>query len=157
PIIVSGILYATSPKLRLIALDAATGKEKWAFDPDTVNKNKQSFQFILNNNRGVTYWEEGNDKRILYTAGSVLYAINAGDGKIISSFGTNGKIDLHEGLGRNVKDLYVTATSPGIIYKNLFIIGSRVDEGPAAAPGHIRAFDVKTGQLKWIFHTIPQP
>lgn len=157
PIIVDGILYATSPALKLFALDAATGKQKWSFDPDSANRNTLFFHFILNNNRGVTYWSDADDKRILYTAGSVLYAVNANDGKLVSSFGNNGKVDLHENLGRNVAQLYVAATSPGIIYKDLFILGSRVDEGPAAAPGHIRAFDVRTGKLKWIFHTIPQP
>ncbi|GAC1439935.1 MAG: hypothetical protein NVSMB63_05780 [Sediminibacterium sp.] len=157
PIIVGGVLYGTTPKLRLIALDASTGKEKWVFDPDAESKNSASFHFILNNNRGVTYWEDKEDKRILYTAGSWLYAVNATTGKLINSFGKDGKSDLHEGLGRDVKDLYVAATSPGIIYKDLLILGSRVDEGPAAAPGHIRAYDVRTGQLKWIFHTIPQP
>ncbi len=157
PIIVNGILYATSPTLKLFALDAATGKQLWNFDPDSVNRNTLFYHFILNNNRGVTYWSDGDDKRILYTAGSVLYAITANDGKLISSFGNNGKVDLHENLGRDVSQLYVAATSPGIIYKDLYILGSRVDEGAAAAPGHIRAFDVRTGKLKWIFHTIPQP
>jgi quinoprotein glucose dehydrogenase len=157
PVIVHGVMYVTSPKLRLIALDAATGNQKWIFDPDSANKNKEFYHFILNNNRGVTYWEDKDDKRILFTAGSVLYAINANNGKLITSFGKDGRIDLHDGLGRDVKDLYVAATSPGIIYKDLFILGSRVDEGPAAAPGHIRAYDVRTGRLQWIFHTIPQP
>ena len=157
PIIVKGVMYVTSPKLRLIALDAATGNEKWVFDPVTINKNKEFNNFILNNNRGVTYWEDADDKRILYTAGSMIYEVNALNGKMITSFGNNGRIDLHDGLGRDVKELYVAATSPGIIYKDLYILGSRVDEGPAAAPGHIRAYDVRTGQLKWIFHTIPQP
>ena len=157
PIIVNGVMYVTSPRLRLIALDAATGNEKWVFDPDTINKDKEFNHFILNNNRGVTYWEDADDKRILYTAGFMIYAVNALNGKMITSFGNGGRIDLHEGLGRDVKELYVAATSPGIIYKDLYILGSRVDEGPAAAPGHIRAYDVRTGQLKWIFHTIPQP
>ena len=157
PIIVKGVMYVTSPKLRLIALDAATGNEKWVFDPVTINKNKEFNNFILNNNRGVTYWEDADDKRILYTAGSMIYEVNALNGKMITSFGNGGRIDLHEGLGRDVKELYVAATSPGIIYKDLYILGSRVDEGPAAAPGHIRAYNVRTGQLKWIFHTIPQP
>src|SRR5437667_4927316 len=103
PIIVDGIMYATSPRLRLIALDAATGKLKWAFDPDAANKNKSAFHFALNNNRGVTYWEDKDDKRILYTAGSVLYEVNANDGTIITSFGNGGRIDLHDGLGRDVK------------------------------------------------------
>lgn len=157
PIIVHGVMYVTSPKLRLMALDAASGKEIWVFDPGSASKNKEGYNFILNNNRGVSYWSDKEDRRILYTAGSILYAVNASTGKIIASFGNAGRIDLHDGLGRDVKDLYVAATSPGIIYKDLYILGSRVDEGPAAAPGHIRAYDVRTGKLQWIFHTIPQP
>ena len=112
----------------------------------------------MNNCRGIAYWSDGkNDKRIFYTAGSDLYSINANNGKPEMSFGDSGKIDLHNDLGRDVKDLFVTATSPGVVYKNLIIMGTRVDEGPAAAPGHIRAYDVRTGKLKWIFHTIPYP
>lgn len=157
-IVVDGVLYATSPKLKLFALDAETGKPIWVFNPADSNQNKSVFDFIMNNNRGVTYWSDGkDDKRILYTGGSYLYAVDATSGKLVRSFGNEGRINLHDGLGRDVKDLYVTATTPGIIYKDLFILGSRVDEGPAAAPGHIRAFDVRTGDLKWIFHTIPQP
>jgi quinoprotein glucose dehydrogenase len=154
PIIVDGILYGTSPRLKLIALDAATGKAKWVFDPfaDTVHAKVQ-----INANRGVTYWSEGNDKRIIYSAGSFLYAVNAQTGKLIPTFGTDGKIDLHEGLDRNVENLYVVSTSPGIIYKDLLILGSRVAEEGDAAPGHIRAYDIRTGKRKWIFHTIPYP
>ncbi|NCI48099.1 outer membrane protein assembly factor BamB family protein [Sediminibacterium soli] len=159
PIIVDGVLYGTSPTLRLFALDAATGRQRWVFDPDSASRQKgaTALNFILNNNRGVTYWEDRKDKRILYTAGSFLYAVNCIDGTPIRSFGKDGKIDLHEGLGREVKDLYVAATSPGIVYRDLYILGSRVDEGPAAAPGHIRAFDARTGAIRWVFHTIPQP
>ncbi|NII27944.1 PQQ-binding-like beta-propeller repeat protein [Pseudoflavitalea sp. X16] len=157
PIVVNGILYGTSPTLKLFAVDAATGARRWTFDPADSTLQNSVMQFILNNNRGVTYWSKGNDQRILYTAGSFLYAVNALTGKLIDSFGHQGRVDLHDGLGRNVKDLFVTATSPGIVYKNLYILGSRVDEGAAAAPGHIRAYDVRTGKLQWIFHTIPQP
>ena len=157
PIVVDSTMYVTSPRLQLIALDAATGKKIWAFDPDSSNRNIKRQHFILNNNRGVTYWEHENDKRVLYTAGSVLYAVNATTGKLIDSFGNGGKVDLHDGLGMDASKMYVAATSPGIIYKDLYILGSRVDEGPNAAPGHIRAYDVRTGKIKWIFHTIPQP
>jgi quinoprotein glucose dehydrogenase len=157
PIVVNGILYGTSPTLKLFAVDAATGAHRWTFDPADSTLQNSVMQFILNNNRGVTYWSQGNDQRILYTAGSFLYAVNALTGKLIDSFGHQGSVDLHDGLGRNVKDLFVTATSPGIVYKNLYILGSRVDEGAAAAPGHIRAYDVRTGKLQWTFHTIPQP
>jgi quinoprotein glucose dehydrogenase len=158
PIIIDGVLYGTTPQLVVFALDASTGKELWRFDPKSEQfKDFPATRFIMNNNRGVTFWQEGDDKRILMVAGNFLYAIRASDGSRISSFGKNGVIDLKKGLDRNVDELYVTSTSPGIIYKNLFIIGSRVSEGSDAAPGHIRAYDVKTGEQVWIFHTIPHP
>lgn len=158
PIIVDGIMYATSPKLKLVAVDATNGQEKWVFDPTNgIDEGNQRTRFIMNNNRGVVYWESGEDKRILYTASSNLYAIDANTGKPVTSFGSNGLVDLHAGLGRDVDDLFVTATSPGIIYKDLLILGTRVSEGSDAAPGHIRAYDVRTGKQAWIFHTIPHP
>ena len=156
PIIVNGILYGTTPRLKLFALDAATGAQKWVFNP-ARNTNSTAGSFGMNNNRGVTYWESGNDKRIFYCAGANIYGINAIDGQLIKSFGNYGKVDLHNDLGRYATDAYVTATSPGIIYHDLYIIGSRVNETADAAPGHIRAYDVRTGKLKWIFHTIPWP
>ena len=158
PIIIDSIMYFTSPTLKLFALHAGTGKKIWEFDPDSMFGNNQSMNFVLNNSRGVTYWTDGkNDKRIFYVASSYLHCIDATNGQLVKSFGDSGLIDLHNDLGREVQDLFVTATSPGIIYKDLYILGSRVDEGAAAAPGHIRAFDVRTGKLRWIFHTIPQP
>ena len=156
PVIVHGIMYATSPQLKLFALDAATGKPRWVFDP-LDSSNVPAVNFILNNCRGVTYWEEGSDKRIFYTAGAELYAINAATGKPVPAFGHNGRIDLHEGLGANAQNLYVTSTTPGIIYKDQIIVGTRVSEGSDAAPGHIRSYDVRTGKQRWIFHTIPHP
>ena len=154
PIVVDGILYGTTPELKLFAVNAATGKELWKFTP---LKDNQRFS----TNRGVMYWQDGDDKRILYSAGSTLYAVNAVTGKTVTSFGIDGKADLREGLNVNldhdVKDLSVTASTPGVIYKNTVIMGSSVSEGGDAAPGHIRAYDVVTGKLKWVFHTIPQP
>lgn len=154
PIVVNGILYATSAELNLFALKAATGEQIWKFEPF---KDKQKF----NSNRGVMYWEDEDNKRILYSAGAFLYAVNALDGKPVTDFGNNGRVDLHEGLATNmehdVNALTVTATTPGVIYKNTLVIGSSVSEGGDAAPGHVRAFDVITGKLKWVFHTIPQP
>jgi quinoprotein glucose dehydrogenase len=158
PIIVKGILYAVSPKLKLFAIDAGTGKMKWEFNAiDSLKGNKKSF-FGMNNVRGVSYWSDGKaDERIYYAAGSDLYAIDAKTGKPITSFANQGKLDLHTGLDKDVSKLFVTATSPPMMVDDLLVIGSRVDEGSPAAPGHIRAFDVRTGERRWIFHTIPQP
>ena len=158
PIIVDGVLYGTSPQMKLFAIDAATGKQKWIYNPfDSLQGSRRTF-FVMNNSRGVTYWTDGeNDKRIFYTAGSFILCINALDGRPVTSFGDSGRVDLHLGLGRDVTDLFVTASSPGIVYKDLLIMGTRVDEGPAAAPGHIRAYDTRTGKQQWIFHTIPHP
>jgi quinoprotein glucose dehydrogenase len=155
PIIVNGILYGTTPHLSLIALDAATGEQKWIFNAEEHLPKKTNLG--VNNNRGVTYWQSGNDKRILYCAGSNLYAVNALTGQLIKDFGNDGAIDLHDNLELTNKNWYIAGTSPGIIYKDLYILGSRVNESANAAPGSIRAFDVRTGKLRWIFHTVPHP
>ncbi len=159
PIIVNGILFGVSPKLKLFAIDAANGKEKWVINPfDTLSNTKGKGYFSLNVCRGVTYYNDnGKDARIFYSAGSTLFCIDAETGKPVTAFADSGKLDLHNDLDRDVKDLYVASTTPGIIYKDLIIIGTRVAEDAAAAPGHIRAYDVHTGKLRWIFHTIPQP
>ncbi len=160
PIVVDGILYGVGPQMKLFAIDASTGKEKWVFDSnaESLNYFNPVAQHILINSRGVVYWTDGkDDHRIFFTAGSTTYAVDADTGKPIPSFGDQGSIDLHDGLGREVQDLFVVNTSPGTIYKNLIIMGTRVDEALPSAPGHIRAYDVLTGKLEWIFHTIPQP
>ena len=160
PLIIDGILYGVSPKLKLFALDAATGKEQWVFNPAEPNSNsaKGGGFFAMNVCRGLAFYKNGkNDQRIFYSASSSLYCINALTGKPILSFGNNGKIDLHKNLGIDASNLFVSSTTPGIIYQDLIIIGTRVAEEAAAAPGHIRAYDVHTGKLRWIFHTIPYP
>ena len=159
PIVVNGILYGTTSKHKLFALDAASGKELWKFDPYANPKLMKSFHPM----RGVVYWEEKDDKRILYTVGSFLLAINASNGELIENFGTEGLVDLHQGLGEesvlgyDVNDYSIRSTSPGVIYKDLFIIGSSVSEGGSALPGNIRAFNAKSGELSWVFRTIPLP
>ncbi len=154
PIIVEGVMYGTSPELVLLAVDAVTGRELWRFNPLAGGGDHQA----LGVNRGVVYWADGNDRRILYTAGQYLHAVNAADGKLIASFGNHGRVDLKAGLGRDASRLYVIATTPGTVFRDLLILGTRVSEGPGpAAPGHIRAYDIRTGRQVWIFHTIPHP
>jgi len=158
PIIIDSTLYAVSPKLKLFALNAATGKEKWVFDPMNDSTVKKQGNFGMNVCRGVTFYSDNKDsQRIFYSANSQLYCIHAKTGIPVKSFGENGKIDLHADLGRDASKLYVAMTSPGIIYKDMIIVGCRVSEEADAAPGFIRAYDVHSGNLRWIFHTIPQP
>ncbi|ACT92263.1 outer membrane protein assembly factor BamB family protein [Dyadobacter fermentans] len=157
PIVIDGIMYGTTPRLKVFAIEAATGRELWKFDP--FEGKRPRFHPM----RGVVYWAEGKDKRILFTAGPSLFALNAETGKLVETFGKNGEVDFHDGLGD--KETYgydpyqfnIRNTTPGVIYKNLLITGSSVSEGGDALPGHIRAFDVRTGKVAWVFRTIPLP
>jgi quinoprotein glucose dehydrogenase len=148
PIIVNGVLYTTTPKHKVVALDAATGVARWKFDSKID---------LSGPNRGVTYWSGGEDARIFTGQGPYLYALDARTGEPISTFGRDGRIDLRENLGRVPETLSVRMTSPGVIYKDLLITGARLSEGLPAAPGDIRAYDVRTGALRWSFHTVPHP
>lgn len=154
PLIVGGVLYGTTPQLKLVALNAATGKELWRFDPFAGSAKGG----VVGINRGVAYWAEGAERRILFSADHFLYSVDAQTGRLDPRFGTNGQVDIKQGLGRDVSGLYVVSTTPGAIYRNLLLLPLRVGEGPApAAPGHIRAYDVRTGKIVWTFHTIPYP
>ncbi|HEY7924218.1 MAG TPA: sulfatase-like hydrolase/transferase [Vicinamibacteria bacterium] len=151
PIVVDGVMYLTTPGLKLIALQAASGRKLWEFDPFPGERARGT-------NRGVTYWSDGRERRIFLGAGNHLHAIDAATGTLVRSFGKDGRVDLREGLDRDVFSLSVIATSPGIVFEDLLIVGSMVGEGPGpSAPGHVRAYDVRTGERRWIFHTIPHP
>ncbi|RPJ86567.1 MAG: pyrroloquinoline quinone-dependent dehydrogenase, partial [Acidobacteria bacterium] len=148
PIIINGILYATSPKLRIIALDAVTGNLLWSFDPHEGKEVKSRTRV-----RGLTHW----NGRIYFAARHLLYSLDAKTGKPVSEFGSKGRVDLREGLGRDPETLSVSANTPGIVYKDLLILGSLISEDLPAAPGDIRGYDLRTGKLRWSFHTIPHP
>lgn len=151
PLIIDGILYGTTATMKVFALDAATGERKWTFDP---GKDAVPTKGL---NRGLAYWEEGEDKKIFYGTGEQLIALNPNTGKIITSFGNSGIVDLTKGLGRNVDGFRYHMNTPGVIFKDMYIVGGKVSETIKPIPGHIRAYDVHTGEMKWIFHTIPHP
>ncbi len=148
PIMVNGTLYGVTPTHKIIALDATTGKLKWRFDSGMVSRDP---------NRGVTYWASGNEQRIFAAVRSFIFALNAQTGGVIKTFGKDGRIDLRDGLGREPSTLSIVLTTPGIIYKDLLIVGGRDPEALPAPPGDIRAYDVRTGKVRWTFHTIPHP
>jgi quinoprotein glucose dehydrogenase len=151
PIVVEGVLYATTPTGDVVALDAATGTLHWRF-----NAHEGLSKVGKVRNRGVTYWSDGTDRRIFVGVRQYLFALDAQTGKPIPAFGKEGRIDLREGLGREPLN-WVTMTSPAVVYKDLVLVGGAMSEVLPASPGDIRAYDVHTGQLRWSFHTIPHP
>lgn len=148
PIIVGKVLYAYTATQRVIALDAVTGGLIWQFDPGFKGRNPV---------RGLTYWSDGKEARIFAPITNFLYALDAPTGKPIPDFAENGRIDLRKDLRGDYRLQSVAMTSPGIIYKDLIIVGGRNPETHPSPPGDIRAFDVRTGSLRWRFHTIPHP
>ena len=151
PIVVGDVLYTTTPALAVVALRADSGTLLWRFDP-FAGRERQTHV-----NRGVVYWSDGTDRRILFTAGRRLHALDARTGRPIATFGDSGSVDLAAGLSRDVGDAYLVATSPGAVYRDLLVQGIRVGEGEGSAPGDVRAYDVRTGAIRWTFHTIPHP
>lgn len=152
PLVVGRVMYGYTPSQKVIALDAATGELLWKFDSGINGKQPA---------RGVAYWSDGNQSIVIAGIMNYLYALDAVSGRPIPGFGENGRIDLRKGLGGMMGNDYekqsIVLTSPGVIFKNLVIVGGRDPEAPPAPPGDIRAFDVRTGKLVWDFHTIPHP
>ena len=151
PIVVDGVLYGTTPRAEVFGLDAATGREIWRFDPAAHGGAAQG------KTRGVALWKTGDQARILLTAGPDLWALDARTGEPVESFGDAGRVDLRDGLPHGRDSSFVSATTPGVVYRDLFILGTRVSEDASAAPGEVRAYDLHTGAVRWVFHTIPHP
>jgi quinoprotein glucose dehydrogenase len=148
PIVIDGVMYATTPKLHVIALNAATGVPIWRFDPNNGAPPASRFR-----HRGVVVTGD----RVIFNYRNRLYALDRKTGRPITTFGDSGWVDLRQGLGRPVEGLSVSASTPGVVFEDLLIIGSSVPEALPSAPGDIRAFDINTGKLRWSFHTIPHP
>ena len=148
PIVVKGVLYGLTPTQKIFALDAATGTLLWKFDSQIKGSQPD---------RGLAYWSNGTDKRVLAGVMNFVYELDATTGKAVPTFGQDGRIDLQEGLGREPRRQSIALTSPPVVYKDLFIVGGRNPETLPAPPGDVRAYDVRTGQLRWSFHTIPHP
>jgi quinoprotein glucose dehydrogenase len=146
PIVIGGVIFTTTPGGSAIALDGATGGLKWSWNSG-----------MRGGGRGVTYWSDGSEARILAGFGRYVYALDASTGKPVSSFGRDGRIDLNSDLGRDPERQAVSLTTPGVIYKDLYIVGGRTSESLPASPGDVRAYDARSGVLRWSFHTIPHP
>jgi len=148
PIVANGVVYGRGPGASLVALDAATGKLLWQRD------GLEGFAL-----RGVNYWQSADAKarRLIFSAQNLLQEIDAATGEPISSFGTNGRVDLRAGLDRDPATISQQSRLPGRVFENLIVLGSATNQEYGSAPGDIRAFDVRTGALVWTFHTVPRP
>jgi quinoprotein glucose dehydrogenase len=152
PLVVDNMVFVLAKNNSIVALDAVTGKEIWA--------HASGPEIRIITNRGINYWEskDRKERRLLFASNHFLHAIDARTGQTIESFGTNGAVNLKEGLGRDPKTLsLVQSTTPGRVFEDLLILGSATNQGYGSAPGDLRAFDVRTGKVVWTFHTIPHP
>jgi quinoprotein glucose dehydrogenase len=148
PLAIDGVVYGYAPGLDTIALDGKSGKLLWRFHSGVKAGGPQ---------RGLTFWRRGREQRLFAAAGSYLYALDPATGKPLLDFGDGGRIDLRQGLDRDPASISVALTSPGILWRDMIVIGFRTAESAPAAPGDIRAFDVRSGKQRWAFHTIPHP
>jgi glucose dehydrogenase len=148
PLVVRDVVYSKGPNNTFIALEAATGKLLW------TSESVPGF-----NVRGFNYWEskDGSDRRLLYTASNFLQALDARTGKVIPTFGTEGRVDLRVDLERDPTLVNQQSRTPGRVFENLLILGSATNQEYISAPGDIRAYDVRTGAKVWTFHTVPRP
>ena len=157
PLMIDGVLYLTTSLSQAVALDAGTGKALWVYDPETWKNGVPSNNGFVH--RGVAYWTDGKDSRIIYGTGDgYLLCLHAKTGKPVHGFGENGRIDLTQGLGRPVERKLYGVSSPPVICRDVIVMGSKVNDVPLAGempPGDVRGFDVRTGKLLWSFHTIP--
>jgi len=157
PLMADGVLYVSTSLSQVAAIDAATGKTRWVYDPETWKGGTPSNNGFVH--RGVAYWADGNDRRILVgTSDGYLICLNAQTGKPISTFGQHGRIDLTQGLGRTVNRRHYGVSSPPIICRDVVVMGSKVQDFPLSRempPGDVRGFDVRTGKQRWLFRAVP--
>jgi quinoprotein glucose dehydrogenase len=159
PLAINDTLYLSTPFNRVVALDGATGRELWRYDPGAYRAGQPSngTGFV---HRGVSTWSDGRERRIFMNARWRLIALDARTGKPIPSFGTNGEIDLTADLTRPVNKLHYTNTSPTLVWGDLVIVGNGVGDRltyRGDPPGDVQAFDVRTGKRVWRFNPIPRP
>jgi quinoprotein glucose dehydrogenase len=148
PLVVGRTLYAFTASQKVIALDAANGTLKWKFDSGIRGTQPA---------RGLVYLADGKNGAIFAGIMNYLYKLDAGSGKPITQFGEDGRVDLRKNLRGDYLTNSIALTTPGVVYKDVIIVGGRNPEANPAPPGDIRAFDVNTGALRWAFHTIPHP
>ena len=155
PLMIDNVLYVSTSNNRVVALDAETGMERWAFDPGSAADPGGAGA-----HRGVAYWRDGNDARIFLNSRHRLFAVDAKTGQPVKSFGVNGATAMNEGLRQRIDKLLMDQSSPPVVYKNLVIVGSSINDRLIVRGdpvGTVQAFDARTGARVWVFYTVPRP
>ena len=154
PLVVDGVMYCSTPRSRVVALEAETGRELWVFDPKLA-PGRPGSQLV---HRGAEYWSDGKSKRIfLGTGDGRLFSIDAATGKPAADFGDNGSVNLRLGMADKYPNANWGISSPVAVWRDLVIVGARSPDGEPQGPsGDVRAFEARTGKLKWRFHVVPQ-
>ena len=159
PLLVDGVLYTTTNLGQVAAIEPTTGDTLWSYDPGLYLEGRPAVHGFLT--RGLAYWTDGEEERLFYAGGrTYLVSIDAKTGESDVDFGRNGRVDLKRGLGRTIDASQYAVSSPPVVVGATVVVGSAMTEGTGrqeAPPGHVRGYDVQTGEMKWIFHTIPEP
>ncbi len=167
PLMVKGVIYLCTPLYQAAAIDAATGQTLWVYNPKSYEAGTPAMSLMWNH-RGVAYWEDGGEARIFWGTGDgYLIAVDAKTGRPCADFGEGGRVDLTIGIPRATRGekdelgaLLYSQSSPPIVCRDTVITGSCISDRRNALstpPGDVRAWDPRTGALKWTFHTIPHP
>ena len=158
PLMIGGVLYTSTSLSQVAAIDARTGTTLWSYDPQMYLWGAPTNHGFVH--RGVAYWEDSDDRRIFIATGDAyLTALDADTGRLITSFGNEGRIDLTKGLRRPVNRSFYGVSSPPIVCNDVVVTGSSILDYPAVRempPGDVRGFDARTGALRWLFESIPQ-
>ena len=159
PLMIDNVLYLSTMYTRVVALDAETGRQLWAFDPQTYRYGPEGAPPGGFKHRGLAFWSDGGEMRLFLNSRDTLHAIDAQTGRLVSSFGDGGRVLLTAGLEREVTREAFDQTSPPVVFEDLVIVGSRVPDRVQRRfdpPGMVQAFDTRTGERRWVFYTVPQ-
>ena len=159
PLMIDNVLYLSTMYARVVALDAETGRELWAFDPRSYESGPEGGPPGGFKHRGLAFWSNGNEMRLLLNSRDTLYALDATTGQLVSSFGDRGRVLLTAGLEREMTREAFDQTSPPVVFEDLVMVGSRVPDRVQRRfdpPGMVQAFDIRTGERRWVFFTVPQ-
>jgi quinoprotein glucose dehydrogenase len=160
PLMIDNVIYLSTSYNRVVALNAETGEQLWAFDPKATLDGPGTGLYQYYTHRGVAFWRDSKDARVFMNSHWRLFSVDAKTGTLVTSFGKDGYVDLTEGVRSPIKKGHLRQTSPPMIYKNLVIVGSSIPDHVIYSgdpTGTVTAYDARSGKRVWAFYTVPRP